>query len=134
MSVTGNELAQKIGRLRVVTTAMGCAAALSLITGWSTGVSTPLAAALLLLWNASIYIDSSALTAGTVQAAEPERRGATMGLHSMCGYAGGFVGPLGVGLALDLSGGDSALGWGLGFGHLSVVTALGFLVLRRFSR
>ena len=39
----------------------GCAAALSLLTGWSTGLSTPLAAVLLLLWNASIYIDSSAL-------------------------------------------------------------------------
>ena len=134
VSVTGNELAQKIGRIRVVTTAMGCAAALSLLTGWSTGLSTPLAALLLLLWNASIYIDSSALTAGTVQAAEPDRRGATMGLHSMCGYAGGFVGPLGVGLALDLSGGDGPLGWGLGFGHLAVVTAAGFWALRRFSR
>lgn len=134
VSVTGNELAQRIGRIRVVTTAMGCAAALSLLTGWSMGLSTPLAAVLLLLWNASIYIDSSALTAGTVQAAEPERRGATMGLHSMCGYAGGFVGPLGVGLALDWSGGDSPLGWGLGFGHLAVVTAAGFWVLRRFSR
>lgn len=134
VSVTGNELAQKVGRLRVVATAMGCGVALSLVTGWSTGLSTPLAAALLLLWNASIYIDSSALTAGTVQAAEPARRGATMGLHSMCGYAGGFMGPLGVGFALDLSGGDSPLGWGLGFGHLAIVTAAGFLALRRFSR
>lgn len=134
VSVTGNELAQKIGRVRVVTTAMGCATALALLTGWTTAISTPLAAVLLLVWNATIYIDSSALTAGTVQAAEPERRGATMGLHSMCGYAGGFVGPLGVGLALDLSGGDTPLGWGLGFGHLAIVTAAGFWVLKRFSR
>ena len=41
-----------------------------------------------------------ALTAGTVQAADPKLRGATMGLHSMCGYAGGFIGPLGVGTVL----------------------------------
>ena len=32
-------------------------------------------------------------------------RGATMGLHSMAGYAGGFLGPLGVGVVLDLAGG-----------------------------
>jgi hypothetical protein len=49
---------------------------------------------LVVLWNAAIYFDSSALTAGTVQAADKELRGATMGLHSMCGYAGGFIGRL----------------------------------------
>jgi hypothetical protein len=31
-------------------------------------------------------------------------RGATIGPHSVCGYAGGFIGPLGVGLVLDLAG------------------------------
>jgi hypothetical protein len=57
----------------------------------------------------AIYFDSSALTAGTVQAADKELRGATMGLHSICGYAGGFIGPLGVGLVLDWTG--SAQAW-----------------------
>jgi len=69
------------------------------------------AAALVVVWNAAIYFDSSALTAGTVQAADKELRGTTMGLHSMCGYAGGFIGPLGVGLVLDWAG--NADGWGL---------------------
>jgi hypothetical protein len=63
------------------------------------------------LWNTAIYLDSSALAAGTVQAADKELRGATMGLHSMCGYAGGFVGPLGVGRVLDWAG---SAGLGLG--------------------
>ncbi len=78
--------------LRVVTTAMSAAAVLSIVTGWSAGLSAPIAALLVLLWNAAIYFDSSALTAGTVQAADKELRGATMGLHSMCGYAGGLIG------------------------------------------
>jgi MFS-type transporter involved in bile tolerance (Atg22 family) len=73
------------------------------------------------------------LTAGTVQAAEPGLRGATMGLHSMAGYTGGFLGPLGVGLMLDLAG-DNAWGWGLGFGHLAAVTLTGLAVLRRLAR
>lgn len=130
VSVTGNETAQKYGRSRVVLWAMIAAATLSLATGWTTGISTALAALAVLTWNTAIYLDSSALTAGTVQAAEKHLRGATMGLHSMAGYAGGFVGPLGVGLILDLAGGDSTLGWGLGFGHLAVVTLAGFTVLR----
>ena len=107
---------------------------LSLATGLAKGVSFPLATMAVRLWNAAIYLDSSALAAGTVQASEKHLWGATMGLHSMAGYAGGFLGPLGVGLALDLSGGDGVLGWGLAFGHLAVVTLGGLAVLRRLGR
>lgn len=133
VSITGNEMAQRFGRARVVVAAMGMAAGMSLLAGWSGLVSAPLAALCVIAWNAAIYLDSSALTAGTVQAAAPGRRGATMGLHSMCGYAGGFLGPLGVGIALDLAG-PEGLGWALGFGHLAGVTLLGLAVLRRLGR
>jgi MFS family permease len=132
VSILGNETAQRLGRARLVAAAMGSAAVLSLLAGASALVAAPLAAACVLLWNAAIYLDSAALTAGTVQAASEGRRGATMGLHSMCGYAGGFLGPLGVGLALDLAG-PGALGWALGFGHLALVTLAGLLVLRRLA-
>ncbi len=133
VSITGNETAQKHGRARVVLWAMTAAAGLSLVAGWSTALSLPLATALVLLWNGAIYMDSSALTAGTVQAADKTLRGATMGLHSMAGYTGGFLGPLGVGLMLDLAG-DTAMGWGLGFGHLAVVTLTGLAILRWLGR
>ena len=92
------------------------------------------ASALVTAWLAAIFLDSSALTAGTVQAADPALRGATMGLHSMCGYAGGFIGPFGVGLVLDVAGDDVALGWGFGFGHLAIVTLLGFVALKRLAK
>jgi MFS family permease len=133
MPITGNETAQRWGRLRVVTAAMSLAAGLSIVTGWSAGLAAPLAALLMLIWNGAIYFDSSALTAGTVQAADKELRGATMGLHSMCGYAGGLIGPLGVGLALDAAGENALLGWGIGFGHLAVITLIGLAVLRRLG-
>ncbi|MFZ4408511.1 MAG: MFS transporter [Paracraurococcus sp.] len=133
VSITGNETAQRFGRARVVAAAMGAAAVLSMLAGASGLVSAPLAALCVIAWNAAIYLDSSALTAGTVQAAAAGRRGATMGLHSMCGYAGGFLGPLGVGVALDLAG-PGTLGWAIGFGHLAVVTLLGLAILRRLGR
>ena len=131
VSILGNELSQRLGRTRVVTVAMTTSAALAACAGWTVESSTLLAAALIVAWLASIFLDSSALTAGTVQAADPAMRGATMGLHSMCGYAGGFIGPLGVGWALDLAGTNVALGWGLGFGHLAVVSILGLAFVRR---
>jgi MFS family permease len=133
VSITGNELAQRFGRQTVVTVAMIAAAVFAVITGLSVNASMPLASALIILWLAAIFVDSSALTAGTVQAADPALRGATMGLHSMCGYAGGFIGPLGVGLALDFAGSNQVLGWAIGFGHLALVTLAGFAVLRRLG-
>ncbi len=134
ISILGNETSQRFGRGRVVAAAMGAAALLSLLTGFSALVSAPFAVACVLAWNAAIYLDSSSLTAGTVQAAEPGLRGATMGLHSMCGYAGGFVGPIGVGVALDWAGPEALSSWSLAFGHVALVTLLGFAVLRRLSR
>lgn len=134
VSVTGNETAMRYGRSRVVLWAMLAAAALSLVTGWTTGASLLLAALAVLTWNAAIFLDSSALTAGTVQAADRPLRGATMGLHSMAGYAGGFAGPLLVGVVLDAAGGDGILGWGLAFGHLACVTLVGLLVVRWLGR
>ncbi len=134
VSLTGNEVAQRFGRLRVVTVAMGAGAVFALLTGFSALVSAPLAALCVLTWNAAIYLDSSALTAGTVQAADKDRRGATMGLHSMCGYAGGFLGPIIVGIALDLTGPNDAVGWALAFGHVAPVTLIGLWVLRRLGR
>lgn len=132
VSITGNETAQRHGRARVALAAMLAAAGFSVLTGAALGVSAILAAVMVLLWNAAIYLDSSALTAGTVQAADPARRGATMGLHSMAGYAGGFLGPLGVGLMLDLAG-NGPLGWALAFGHLAVVTLAGLWLMRHFA-
>jgi len=134
ISISGNEAAQRFGRLRIVVLAMSTAAALSVVAGWSAAISSTLAVLVVILWNAAIYLDSAALTAGTVAAADREKRGATMGLHSMCGYAGGFVGPPLAGFVLDLAGRDRLFGWGLAFGHLAVITLLGLAVLLWFAR
>jgi MFS family permease len=134
VSILGNETAQRWGRLRIVVLAMSAAAALSVVAGWSAAISTPFAVLVVILWNAAIYLDSSALTAGTLAAADKDRRGATMGLHSMCGYAGGFVGPPLAGFVLDLAGRDRVIGWGLAFGHLAVITLLGLVTLLWFAR
>lgn len=133
VSILGNEMSQRFGRKRIVTVAMTISAALAVSAGWTIGSSVFPAAALIIAWLAFIFLDSSALTAGTVQAADPAMRGATMGLHSMCGYAGGFIGPLGVGFALDWAGENLALGWGLGFGQLAVISIVGLIFVRRLG-
>jgi predicted MFS family arabinose efflux permease len=123
-SVAGNEAAIRFGRKRLIVTAMLASILIGATIGFVGSTSYGLAAALLTLYGVVIWLDSSSLTAGTAGTAEPSRRGATLAVHSMLGYAGGFVGPLLVGWVLDLSGGMSQLGWGLSFLSVAVLMAL----------
>ena len=82
--------------------------------------------------------DSAALTGGTVAAARAGERGATLAMHSVWGFSGGFLGPLVVGVVLDLAGGRQSIqGWGLAFVAMaagSLVAMVGLRGLLRGSR
>jgi predicted MFS family arabinose efflux permease len=126
-SVAGNEAAIRFGRKRLIVTAMLASILIGATIGFIGSLSYALAAALLTVYGIVIWLDSSSLTAGTAGTAEPSRRGATLAVHSMLGYAGGFVGPLLVGWMLDLSGGMSQLGWGLSFLSVALLMALALI-------
>lgn len=127
-SVMGNEMSIRLGRQRLVRLAMTAALVCAAGIGFLGVRSYALAAALVLVYGVLIWLDSSSLTAGAAGSADPARRGATLALHSMAGYAGGFVGPIAIGWILDLAGGMSALGWGLAFLHVAVIGLLGQIV------
>ena len=126
-SVAGNEVAIRFGRKRLIVAAMAASTFIGATIGFLGSMSYTLAAVLLTVYGIVIWLDSSSLTAGTAGTAEPSRRGATLAVHSMLGYAGGFVGPLLVGWVLDLSGGMSQLGWGLSFFSVAMLMALALL-------
>jgi predicted MFS family arabinose efflux permease len=120
-SVSGNEMAIRLGRRRLVMLAMAGSVLIAATIGWLGTLSYWLAVGLLMLYGAVVWLDSSSLTAGT---ADPARRGATLAVHSMLGYAGGFVGPLMVGIVLDWSGGMSRQGWSAAFLSIAALMAL----------
>jgi predicted MFS family arabinose efflux permease len=122
-SVIGNEAAIRLGRRTLISLAMIASVVISCGLGFLGSLSYTLAVELLLVYGLVVWLDSSSLTAGTAGTAEPSRRGATLAVHSMLGYAGGFVGPLMVGWILDLAGGMSRIAWGAAF------LAIGVLVL-----
>jgi MFS family permease len=95
--------------------------------GFLGSMSYALAVVLMTIYGVVIWLDSSSLTAGTAGTAEPSRRGATLAVHSMLGYAGGFVGPLMIGWTLDLSGGMSQLGWGMSFLSVAMLMVLALI-------
>jgi len=57
------------------------------------------------------------------------KRGATLAVHSMLGYIGGFIGPLIIGWTLDLGGGMSQATWAVAF---VIVAALSIIALAAF--
>lgn len=130
-SVGGNEIAMRFGRRRLIGAAIIVAAVLGTLLGFVGPASYGLAIALMTLYGLAIWIDSASLTAGAAGAADPARRGATLAIHSMLGYLGGFVGPLLIGFVLDLAGGPSSMSWGLAF---TAIGALGLAALVAFHR
>ncbi|MFT5448235.1 MAG: MFS family permease [Gammaproteobacteria bacterium] len=132
-SVIGNELAMAYGRARLVRRAMLFGSGLAIAVGILGTQSYALASSGVLLYAIVIWLDSSALTAGAAGNAEPGRRGATLALHSMLGYAGGFIGPVMMGWLLDVNGGMSAQGWIIAFAHLGVIGLIGRMLFARLG-
>jgi MFS family permease len=129
-SVLGNEASIRFGRRRLVTLAMALSIVTGALVGFVGATDYWIAVGLVVLYGMAIWLDSSSLTAGAAGAADPARRGATLAVHSMLGYAGGFVGPLIVGWVLDASGGMSVTGWGLAF---AIIAATMVLALAAFA-
>jgi len=128
-SVFGNEVAIRFGRRRLVAFAMLASAVVGGTIGLAGTLSYSLAVGLLLIFGFIVWLDSSSLTAGAAGTADPARRGAQLAVHSTLGYAGGFVGPLMVGLILDLAGGMSRVAWAAAF---LAVAALMLMALAAF--
>jgi len=133
-SIGCNEFAKRFGRANLVTAIMATGLAFGLATGFSWMASFALSIALLAAYYAAVMADSGALTAGTVAAAIPEQRGATLGVHSMLGFCAGLVAPTAFGAILDLAGGAaSGRAWATAFAALVAPNLVAILVLRRLS-
>jgi predicted MFS family arabinose efflux permease len=128
VSVLGNEASIRLGRRKLVIVAMGLSIVVGGLIGFVGSTGYWIAVGMIVLYGMIIWLDSSSLTAGAAGLAEPSRRGAQLAVHSMLGYAGGFVGPLAIGWTLDLAGGMSPIAWGLSFLAIAVLMALGLLV------
>lgn len=126
-SVVGNEASIRFGRKRLIVTAMLASILIGGTIGFVGSTSYAVAAVLITFYGIVIWLDSASLTAGAAGTAEPSRRGATLAVHSMLGYAGGFVGPLLIGWTLDLSGGMSQVGWGLSFFSVAMLMVLALI-------
>ena len=132
-SVSGNEMARRIGRQRWIILVMGAGMVVSAVIGFSSAISYQIAVGLVLIYGALIWADSASLTAGAAGSAAVGQRGATLAVHSTLGYTGGFIGPLSIGIMLDIFGSDAPIGWGLAFLASIGILAIGPLAIIIFK-
>ena len=129
-SIGGNEIADRYGRRRMLIIFLYSSGTLGLVIGFLAALPYWMVVFLVILYAGLIQLDSAVLTAGTVLTAEKGRRGATLGVHALIGFGGGALGPLAVGMVLDVSGGGTTLvSWGLGFASMGLVAFLGPIAL-----
>jgi MFS family permease len=123
-SIGGNELSRKFGRRKLISTVMLLSTGLGAVIGFAAALPYFLVVILAVFYGMVIIGDSASLTAGAVAAAPPHLRGTTLAVHSTFGFGAAFLGPLTIGVLLDIFGGG-LLAWGMGFFAMAAACLLG---------
>jgi len=135
MSVTGNELALRFGRTRVIFTFMTASGLFACVLGYTAPLPWMLVFLIMCLHYGLMLGDSAALTAGAVAAAHPDERGATMAVYSFVGFSSAIFAPLVFGAVLDVAGGNrNLLAWGLAFASIGLFGVLAPLARLIYTR
>ena len=135
-SVMGAHLCLKRDRGKTISLAMMLSVMVGTVLGFIGALPFVVVLAVAGLYSVFIMSDSAALTSGVVVAAREGERGATLATHSVMGFSGGFLGPLVVGLVLDVGAGAHSIeGWTFAFaataaGSLFALVGLRYLLRR----
>lgn len=134
-SILGNEGAHRWGRPTWLRRVMSLSAllALTMAAMGDVGSHGLWAMGLLLVYAATMNLDSAAMTAGLLTETPAARRGKALALYACIGFAGGFVGPVAFGMALDAFGRQNRLGWSAGFVTLALGITLARLCVGRIA-
>ena len=125
MSVSGNELALRYGRTRIIFIFMTASGLVACGLGYTAGLPSAVVFTLMCVHYGLMLGDSAALTAGAIGAAPPDQRGAILAVYSFIGFSAALIAPLVFGAVLDLAGGNrSTTAWGLAFASIGIFGAL----------
>ncbi len=119
------ELGVRWGRKPVIFAVSLASVVVCGILGWQASGLFMLVLTLLLVHGVTSYGDVGAIAGGVVAATTGDTRAAALALFGVIGFTFGFLGPLAVGLTIDLAGGrDEPTAWFWAF----MVMALGSVV------
>lgn len=133
-SVTGNELAIRFGRSRIIFLFMTLSGTIACLIGYTAAWPWYVVVLLMMVHYGTMLGDSGALTSGAVASTPPEMRGAMMAVYSFLGFSTAFLAPLVFGMTLDLAGGNQSItAWGLAFASIGIFGVLSPLARRLYG-
>ena len=122
----GNELSLRFGLRAAAVGVFLVSALVNALFGFTAMLPYGAVVALAMAAGFIVQGNFSNLTSCVLAVAEPQLRGATVAVYSCIGFAGGFVGTLLFGLALDWFGGTTRLAaWVLAFGICAAACLVG---------
>ena len=134
-SILGNEVALRIGRRPWILLVMLSSGTAGIVLALGAGWHWAIVLVLLVGYSMLVMAESGTLTAGLVAAAPADLRGAAMGLYSLAGFAGGLLGPVLFGAALDGAGGAHSAGaWLAGYAAIGAGCLAAPIVARISAR
>jgi MFS family permease len=127
-SVLAGRWADRWGRERVASAAMGVSGACALVAGWLVGVSPWVVVPFGLVWGFAIVADSAQFSALVTEVAPAHAVGTALTLQTSLGFA-----LTAVSIALTIALVEVA-GWGIAFASLAVGPAFGIRAMWRLGR
>ena len=126
--VVGGELADRVGYVRLVVTAMAVSGACALLTPFVFGRSPLLLVPLLVVWSIAVIADSAQFSTLVTHVVDPHAIGTALTLQTSIGF---LLTTLTVQLVPLIAG---RLGWQYAFPVLALGPALGIAAIRRLRR
>ena len=131
--VMGGVISDRFGRATSAAAIFALSGACSWLIGWTGDFPWPLIVAIAVVYGWAIAADSAIYSTGVTEVASSEQLGSTMAVQAFTGLAGGLMGPILMGLVLDVT--DESFRWGFSsMGVIAVVAVGALLRLRNLER
>ncbi len=127
--VMGGVLSDRMGRAQSAAAIFALSGAVSLTIGWIGDFPWGIIIGLSVVYGWAIAADSAIYSTAVTETADPEHLGSTMALQSFVGFMGGVVGPIAVGVVLDIA--PDSIKWGIGFTFVGLLAVIAVAVLSR---
>ena len=134
-SVIGADFCMRHGRARMIRLFGALSVCASAAFGLSAYIDFWLLALGAGLFNIAIMMDGASLTAGTVESASSDDRGALLAVHSMIGFGGGALGGPVAGWLLDQNGGEQSIAaWAIAMGMMGIGSLIVSILMHALVR
>ena len=120
--VMGGAISDRFGRSASAIGIFLLSGACSLAIGWTIAAPWTLIVALACALGWAISADSSIYSTAITETAPPEKLGSTMAVQAFLGFMGGTLGPVFIGVILDLF--EGRLAWGVGFSAVALLSVV----------